>query len=163
MKTLLLLRHAKSSWKETELADHDRPLNQRGRRTAPRIGEFLQAEDLVPDLILCSTAVRAHTTALLVAEACAYGGEIKQLRSLYLAGLPAYVEAVRQVSDEHSCLLVVGHNPGVELLIKALTGETAAMPTAALACMELALKHWGDLNKNTECKLVNVWRPKEAA
>jgi phosphohistidine phosphatase len=161
MKTLLLLRHAKSSWKETELADHDRPLNQRGRRTAPRIGEFLQAEDLVPDLILCSSAVRAHTTALLVAEACSYGGEIKQLRALYLAGPQAYVEVVRQAADEHRCLLVVGHNPGVELLIKALTGETTAMPTAALACMELALEHWSDLNKNTECKLVNVWRPKE--
>ena len=84
MKTLLLLRHAKSSWKETESSDHDRPLNKRGRRTAPLIGEYLQAEGLLPDLILCSSAVRAHETALLVAEACSYRGEIKQIRELYL-------------------------------------------------------------------------------
>jgi phosphohistidine phosphatase SixA len=70
---------------------------------------------------------------------------------------------VRQVADEHRRLLVVGHNPGLEMLIKALTGEATVMPTAALAHMELALQHWRDLNKNTECKLVNVWRPKEEA
>ena len=163
MKTLLLLRHAKSSWKETELADHDRPLNKRGRRTAPLIGELLQAEDLIPDLILCSSAVRTHDTALLVAEACSYRGEIKQIHELYLAGPQAYVEVLRQVADEHERLLVVGHNPGVEMLIKALTGEATAMPTAALATMELALEHWKDLHKNTECKLVNVWRPKDVA
>ena len=75
MKTLLLLRHAKSSWKHPELADHDRPLNKRGKRTAPRVSALLQDEDLIPDLILCSSAVRAHTTALLVAKACAYAGE----------------------------------------------------------------------------------------
>jgi phosphohistidine phosphatase len=163
MKTLLLLRHAKSSWKETEVADHDRPLNKRGRRTAPLIGEYLQAEGLLPDLILCSSAVRAHETALLVAEACSYRGEIRQNRALYLAEPQAYVEALRQVADEHERLLVVGHNPGVEMLVKALTGEETAMPTAALAAMELALEHWRDLDKNTECKLVHVWRPKDEA
>lgn len=163
MKTLLLLRHAKSSWKETELADHDRPLNKRGRRTAPLVGELLQTEDLIPDLILCSSAVRTHDTALLVAEACSYTGEIKQIRELYLAEPQAYVDALRQVADEHERLLVVGHNPGVEMLIKALTGEATAMPTAALATMELALEHWRDLNKNTGCKLVHVWRPKDEA
>jgi phosphohistidine phosphatase len=161
MKTLLLLRHAKSSWKQPELADHDRPLNKRGKRTAPRMGELLKDEDLIPDLIVCSSAVRAHHTALLVAKACGYVGKIKKTRELYLAEPQAYVEALRQVAEKHARVLVVGHNPGLEMLNEALTGEAMAMPTAALAYVELPLKRWSDLDLITECKLVNVWRPKD--
>jgi phosphohistidine phosphatase len=161
MKTLLLLRHAKSSWKHPELADHDRPLNQRGKRTAPLMGELLQDEDLIPDLILCSSAVRAHTTALLVAKSCAYAGEIKRIRKLYLAEPKTYVDVLRQVAEVHVRVLVVGHNPGLEVLIKALTGEAMAMPTAALAQVELSLQRWSDLGTNTDCKLVNLWWPKD--
>ena len=161
MKTLLLLRHAKSSWKHPELADHDRPLNKRGKRTAPLMGALFLDEDLIPDLILCSSAVRAHTTALLVAKACAYAGEIKQTRKLYLAEPQTYVEVLRQVAEKHARVLVVGHNPGLEALIEALTGGAMAMPTAALAQVELSLKRWSDLDTDTDCKLVNVWRPKD--
>ena len=161
MKTLLLLRHAKSSWKHPELADHDRPLNKRGKRTAPHMGALLQDEGLIPDLILCSSAVRAHTTALLVAKACAYAGEIKQTRQLYLAEPQDYVEILCQVAEKHTRVLVVGHNPGLEALIEALSGEVMAMPTAALAQVELSLKRWSDLDTDTDCKLVNVWRPNE--
>jgi len=75
MKTLLLLRNAKSSWKHPELADHDRPFNKHSKGTAPRVRALLQDEDLIPDLILCSSAVRAHTTALLVAKACRMRGK----------------------------------------------------------------------------------------
>jgi phosphohistidine phosphatase len=161
MKTLLLLRHAKSSWKHPELADHDRPLNKRGKRTAPVIGALLQEEDLVPDLMICSSAVRAHTTALLVAKACTYKGEIEKTRKLYLADPQAYVDVLRQVPEKHGRVLLVGHNPGLEELIERLTGEAMAMPTAALACVELSLSRWRDFDLKTECKLVNVWRPKE--
>ena len=161
MKTLLLLRHAKSSWKHPELADHDRPLNRRGKQTALVIGALLQEEDLIPDLILSSSAVRAHTTALIIAKACAYQGEIQKTRELYLADPEAYVEVLRQVAEKHGRVLVVGHNPGLEALIETLTGEGIVMPTAALACVELSLKHWRDLDMETESKLVNVWRPKE--
>ena len=76
MKTLLLLRHAKSSWSDPTLPDHDRPLNKRGIHDAPRMGKLLRHEHLMPDLILSSTAVRAKKTAELVAKACKYKGEI---------------------------------------------------------------------------------------
>lgn len=161
MKTLLLLRHAKSSWKHPELADHDRPLNKRGKRTAPLIGALLQDEDLIPDLILSSSAVRAHTTALIVAQACTYEGEIKRTRKLYLAEPQDYIEVLRQVDEKHARVLVVGHNPGLESLIESLTGEAMAMPTAALAQVELSLKRWSDLDTDTDYKLVNMWRPKD--
>jgi len=161
MKTLLLLRHAKSSWKHPELADHDRPLNKRGKRTAPQVSTLLQEEDLIPNLIICSSAMRAHTTALLVAKACAYAGEIKRIRKLYLAETQTSIEVLRQVGEKHARVLVVGHNPGLEALIEALTGEAMAMPTAALAKVELALKRWSVLDTDTDCKLVNVWLPKD--
>ena len=159
MKTLLLLRHAKSSWKHPELSDHDRPLNKRGRQTAPLMGALLQDEDLIPELILCSSAVRARSTALLVAKACAYEGEIKPTRRLYLAEPPDYLEVVRKVAEKHARLLLVGHNPGLEALIEAITGEAMAMPTAALVQVELPLERWSDLDSDTDGRLVNMWRP----
>jgi phosphohistidine phosphatase len=160
MKTLLLLRHAKSSWKQAEMADHDRPLNKRGKRTAPLMGALLRDEGLIPDIILSSSAVRTHKTALLVAEACTYTGEIKQTRQLYLADPQDYVDILRHVADKHTRVLVVGHNPGLEMLIEALTGEATSMPTAALVYIELSLRRWRDLDLNTESKLVHVWLPK---
>ena len=77
MKLLLILRHAKSSWKDPDLDDHDRPLNKRGRRDAPRMGRLLRKEDLLPDLILSSTAVRARMTAEMVADASRYRGPLE--------------------------------------------------------------------------------------
>lgn len=161
MKALLLLRHAKSSWKQPELADHDRPLNKRGKETAPRVGVLLQEENLVPDLIICSSAKRTHDTALLVAEACSYKGKIMKTRRLYLAEPLDYVDVLHQVADKDARVLIVGHNPGLESLIEALKGGSIAMPTAALAYLKLSLKHWKDLELNTKCEFVNVWRPKE--
>src|SRR3990172_12140295 len=85
MKTLMLLRHAKSSWKDAEVPDHDRPLNKRGKKTAPQMGRLLSTEGLVPDLILSSTAVRARETAKAVAKDSSYKGPTELLDSLYLA------------------------------------------------------------------------------
>src|SRR2546428_2406284 len=83
MKSLLILRHAKSSWKHPELTDHDRPLNKRGKRDAPRIEEILRGEHLIPEAIISSTAARAHATAEAVAKASGYKGEVTLNRSLY--------------------------------------------------------------------------------
>jgi len=161
MKTLLILRHAKSSWKRRDRPDHDRPLNKRGQRDAPRVGRRLRDEDLTPDLILASTAKRAHDTAEAVAEASGYEGEIEFHSELYLADPEAYLRALRNVSDDYRCVMVIGHNPGLEELVETLTGEAEAMPTAALAQVELPLERWRDVNDETEGRLVNVWRPKE--
>ena len=83
MKTLLIMRHAKSSWKEQDLPDHDRPLNKRGEKDAPRMGKLLKDEDLIPDLIMSSSAVRAKKTAELVVKTCKYKGKIVLNHSLY--------------------------------------------------------------------------------
>ena len=85
MKTLLVLRHAKSSWDDTALDDHERPLNERGRRDGPRMGELVREHRLTPDIIISSDAVRARRTAEAVAKATRYAGEVRLDRLLYLA------------------------------------------------------------------------------
>ena len=161
MKTLLILRHAKSSWKNAGLADHDRPLNKRGQRDAPRMGQLLRGEGLIPDLILSSTARRALDTAEAAAETSGFEGDIESRPDFYMAGPEAYLRALRGLSDDYGCVLVIGHNPGLEELLETLTGEAETMPSAALAQVELPIRRWRDLGNGTEGKLVNVWRPKE--
>lgn len=161
MKTLLVLRHAKSSWSETELADHDRPLNKRGKRDAPRMGELMRVEGLLPELILTSSARRAHRTAELVAEASGYDGEIQVSRDLYAAGPEEFIEALISLTTGYETVLVVGHNPGLEELLEMLTDESPAMPTAALAQVELEIEDWTGLEEEVTGRLVNLWLPRE--
>ena len=161
MQTLLILRHGKSSWKHPGLADHDRPLNKRGLRDAPRMGRLLRDEDLVPDRIVSSTAVRARTTAELVADELGYHGTVECSRDLYLASVPDIIRVLGNVGGDASRLLVVGHNPGHEELVAALTGGVAALPTAALAQVDLDVDVWSELTTSTRGRLVNLWRPRE--
>ena len=98
MKSVLLLRHAKSSSKHPDLADHDRPLNKRGKRDAPLIGRLLKKEDLVPEIIISSTATRARSTAEAVSKASGYRGEIVLNKSLYAAGPDAYLNVMHHLS-----------------------------------------------------------------
>ncbi|MCP3905940.1 MAG: histidine phosphatase family protein [Planctomycetes bacterium] len=161
MKTLLILRHAKSSWKDPSLDDHERPLNKRGKRDAPRMGRLLEDQDLVPDLVLCSTARRARATAGLLLEACGYDGELVHDAHLYHADPMTVVTSLREVPDGADRVLLIGHNPGHESLLVALTGHWEIMPTAALAHVELPIERWSDLDDETDGQLVDVWRPKE--
>jgi phosphohistidine phosphatase len=163
MKTLLILRHAKSSWKEQDLTDHDRPLNKRGNNDALRIGKLVKDEDLIPDLIISSTAVRDKKTAELVAKACKYKGKIVLNHSLYGAEPAAYLKILEGLPDKHMVVLVVGHNPSVEDTVELLTGSPdVIMPTCALAQISLPIQNWAELKKQKiKGKLLKVWRPKE--
>src|SRR5919106_6755436 len=163
MKTLLILRHAKSSWKEQDLPDHDRPLNKRGKNDAPGIGKLLKDKDLIPDLIMSSTAVRAKKTAELVAKACKYKGKIVLNQSLYGADPADYLKIMEGLSDKHITVLVVGHSPSVEETVELLTGSTEViMPTCALAQVSLPIQKWAELKEQKiKGKLLKVWRPKE--
>lgn len=161
MKTLLILRHAKSSWKHNQLSDHDRPLNPRGQRDAPKIGKWLRNEGLIPDAILSSSAERAHQTAETVSEECGCQGELQLSRDLYEGGPEAYLEAIRNLPSLVECALVVGHNPDLEELVEMLTGESVRLPTAALAQLQLDIEGWQDLNEEEQGKLVNLWTPRK--
>ncbi len=161
MKTLLILRHAKSSWKQTGISDHDRPLNNRGKMSAPRMGQLIYEEDIVPEIILSSTARRARDTADLVAEASGFQGEVIYLEDFYHAWPSDYIDAVRNLSDDLNSAMVVGHNPGMELLLEQVTGEAERFPTAALAVISLPIVYWSQLNDETEGEIIRFWIPRE--
>jgi phosphohistidine phosphatase len=164
MKTLLILRHAKSSWKFPELTDHDRPLNRRGKRDAPRMGRTLQERELVPDLVISSTATRALDTASAVAKHSGYKGKMLKFQSLYAAEPAAYLAVLREVDDNYQRILIVGHNPGVEELIEMLTGEIHIIPTCTLAQIEFDIEKWSTvLRRHTDRgRLVEIFKPDES-
>jgi phosphohistidine phosphatase len=161
MKTLLILRHAKSSRDDASMPDHDRPLNKRGQHAAPRIGELLKEEQLLPDEILGSTAVRVRETVELVVQNSGYRGKIAFRPELYLAGSEAYLQALRALPDDCQRAMVVGHNPGLEDLLGVLTGAREHLTTAALAQVELDVSRWRDLDARRDGRLIQLWRPKE--
>lgn len=161
-KELLIMRHAKSSWGNETLSDHDRPLNKRGLRDAPRMAQLLVEWELVPEIMLCSTAKRARMTAQLLVEI--FGNVSVQLDTfdqLYLAQPEAYLELLQQLPDSCGRVMVIGHNPGLEELVAELTGEDEFMATAAIAHVDLGQDTWAPLPKPGSCKLIAVHRPKE--
>ena len=160
MKTLLILRHAKSSWNYPELSDYDRPLNRRGKRDAPRMGAHLREHGLIPDRILTSSAKRARKTANKVAKACGYTGKVKKLDAFYDTVAGVIYETLQTLPDKYQRVMVVGHNPTMEQLVGSLTGQFRQMPTAALAHIELPIQRWEALNLHTAGTLINLWTPK---
>jgi phosphohistidine phosphatase len=163
MKYLLLLRHAKSDWGEPNLPDHDRPLNKRGRRDAPRVGNLLVSETIMPDLIITSSARRARETTAAVVEASQYTGRVEQTGRLYGAHSQDYIAVLRAAPDACARILLVSHNPGIETLASDLTKKSIEMPTASLVHIALPIEHWRDLNETGRGELLMVWRPKDGA
>lgn len=161
MKDLLLLRHAKSSWDDSKLSDFERPLNTRGKKDAPRIGKLILEEKLTPHCIISSSAVRAQSTADIVAKKCQYKGKILFRRSLYPTSPQEYFNALQSLKDDYTPVLVVGHNPAIIELIELLTGRVESIPTCALAHIKLPVKKWKELHLGTKYELVKIWRPKE--
>jgi phosphohistidine phosphatase len=159
LKALLVMRHAKSSWKDSTLADHDRPLKKRGRKAAPRMGRLLADAGLVPQLLLSSTALRALLTARAVAEACGYAGPLHSLRELYLGGPESYVAALGKLGGDAERALVLGHNPDLEALVHGLSGRRIELPTAALALIHLPIERWTGLALDGRGTLVERWTP----
>ena len=160
MKTLLVLRHAKSSWNDSARDDHERPLSKRGRRDGPRMGKLLREYGLRPDIVISSDAVRARRTAEAVAEAARYAGEILLDHYLYMAGPADILSRLRTVRENAETVMIVGHNPGLEELVEHLTGQRQDLPTSALAQIVLPIDQWRDLKLTTRGTLMGHWRPK---
>ncbi len=161
MKTLLLLRHAKSSWKDQGLDDHDRPLNKRGKREAPRMGQLLKDEGLLPQFIVSSSAKRAWRTAECVAIHSGYRGESRVTSELYAAPAERIREVIQTTPDNVERLLLVAHNPGLEELLEPLVGVYTPLSSAALALVELEIDSWRALSDDVQGKLIKVWQPRE--
>ena len=154
MKTVLLLRHAKSSHDEPDMADFNRTLAPRGRKDAPRLGVWIRKQEAHPDLILCSASRRTRETYERLAPEI--GGDVPVLfeRGLYLAGATTLLGRLRRLSDEIGSVLVIGHNPGLESLAASLVDEEssaevqrmrAKFPTSGLARLDFQQLHWKDI------------------
>ena len=168
MKQLFLLRHAKSSWDDSELADHDRPLAPRGRRAVKLIAEHLRREGVTPALVLCSSALRTRETLEGIAPALGESISVQIEDELYAAPERRLLERLRAVEDGVASLLLIGHNPGVEQLALSLAGGGQKLavlsrkyPTGALATLEFSGR-WGDLRPG-RAELTDFVTPKQLA
>jgi phosphohistidine phosphatase len=159
MKTLLLLRHAKSSWDDPSLRDYERPLADRGRRDAPRMGEALKARGPLPDFIICSPATRARETLAAFQDAAQIEVRPSFDETIYGATSAELISVVRKFPDSSECALMVGHNPGFEELVARLSLAEGHMPTAALACITFDVDRWEDL-EDGEGRLAWLLTPK---
>ncbi|MEO1199631.1 MAG: histidine phosphatase family protein [Pseudomonadota bacterium] len=154
MLRLLLLRHAKSAWDDPTLADHDRPLADRGRKAARVMAGFLAEHELVPGRILCSTAQRTRETLSHVVPMLSGETEIRLTRKLYEADGGDYMTAIREGGAAAPMLMLIGHNPTMEDTAQLLAGagERSALvkmrekfPTCALAVIDFDIASWRDI------------------
>ena len=148
MKTLFLIRHAKSSWGDAALPDKDRPLNDRGRRDAPKMGERLAKRDVKPDLILSSPAVRALKTAEIIAKKLDYRRrDIVVDDRLYAVGADDLLDVIHKLGDKLERVMLFGHNPELTELAHRLSSKIAHMPTCAVAEFSFDAKSWSSIGK----------------
>lgn len=154
MKTLCLMRHAKSGWDDPSLPDHDRPLNERGVEAARLVGRHLKDRGIRPELALCSTAKRTADTLALMLDELGHGVRVEHDRGLYLAGAPALLEALREAPDSVGTLLLVGHNPDMHHLSQHLAGfgdpktlraVAEKFPTAGCAILTFETGRWREV------------------
>lgn len=162
MKILTIVRHAKSSWKDSSLPDNKRPLNRRGERDAPEMGRRIQEHGIRPSLIVSSPATRAWTTAKIVARAINYPREFLQKEErLYLASLDEILDVVVAQDNGFNNLMVVGHNPGMtdfaNFLIPGLTNN---LPTAGVVSVQIDQDDWSLYERPTAELLVHDWPKK---
>lgn len=169
MKKLCVLRHAKSSWEEQDLGDFNRPLNDRGRKDAHRIGREMKRRGMQFDLVVASTAARVRETIDGIEEKFKIGAPIRFEPQLYLADVDTLLSLVQGLPDEANAALLVGHNPGVWQLLLALTGEDprglrarieSKYPTGALAVAEISVERWGAAGPRTGM-LVDLVLPRD--
>jgi phosphohistidine phosphatase len=152
MKRLFLLRHAKSSWDDPHLADHDRPLARRGRNAAKQIASYMKDKSFEPSIVLCSSALRARQTWEIVAPAFPRRTVIEIDPSLYQAGNEELISQLRHIPRGASSVLLIGHNPALQELVLRLASENEQLqlvrekfPTAALAVLEAPINDWEEL------------------
>ncbi len=160
MKTLFVLRHAKSSWENPDWSDFERPLNSHGLDAARFIGGLIYERNFNPQIIISSPAKRAKQTAVLVKELAEISRPITFEERIYEASPLTLFNLIREFDEKYASVLIVGHNPGFENLVRQLTGETVSMPTAGLAKINLNIENWHSLETVLN-ELEFLIRPKE--
>jgi phosphohistidine phosphatase len=147
VKHLILLRHAKSSWNDNRIDDHERPLDERGKKDAPAMARWLREQQLTPDHVYCSTAKRTQATIDLMSEEWNPVPIVEFVSELYLARAGVYLSMASRFSNQVKCGMLVGHNPGIEIFVGQIAEEIDHMPTCAMAVLHVNIPSWGDLTK----------------
>ena len=151
MKALLLVRHAKSSWKNAESTDRNRPLNDRGKRDAPYMGKLLSERGVKPDVLISSPADRALTTARFMAREMKYrAADIVISESLYMGTLEDMLDLVQRSDGAHRTVMVVSHNPAITLFSNFLSGDNIEkIPTCGIVFLEFDTNDWKDIDRGS--------------
>lgn len=161
LRRVVVMRHAKSSWKSGSQSDHERPLNARGRSDAPRVGAYLAEAGWSPDLVLSSDSTRTRETWALASDAFA-GPDVEFTRDLYLAGPREVGALLLDVAPEVETLLLLGHNEGWEDVVTWLSGQDVRLTTANAALLSCQAATWAEaIQRAPEWTLHEVVRPKE--
>jgi phosphohistidine phosphatase len=160
MKTLILMRHAKSSWKDHNLDDSERPLKKRGKKDAEYIGKRLVDKELIPQKIFSSPAKRARRTAEIILGETKVDVPLELVDQFYMAEVPIFYDFIKSLPDDLERVMIIGHNPGLESLVQVLSGQIESMSTAALANISLPIKSWKELDTETKGELIDLFKPK---
>jgi phosphohistidine phosphatase len=160
MKTLYLARHAKSYWKDQSIPDFDRPLNSRGKRDAPFIGEVLKDKGVKPDLIICSPAKRTKKTAIEIAEKLRYPEKkILYDDELYEASSNILIRVIKKINEKYDSVMIFAHNPGLTMLNNHISNNYLEnIPTCGIVALQLD-KKWIEIDKNS-CQFLFFEYPK---
>ncbi len=160
MKKLFLIRHAKSDWSNPTLDDFDRPLNERGKRDAPFIGDLLREKGIFPNVIISSPAYRARETARIIASEVLYHNEIMFNEQIYEADLRTILEVVSFIDDEYDTAFIIGHNPSLNILAFYLVDFNDNLPTSGVIEIEFDCDSWRETSKKNS-KLISFEYPKK--
>jgi phosphohistidine phosphatase len=149
-KELFVVRHAKSSWDDPTISDHDRPLNERGLRNAPDMGSRLSDREVSPDALISSTALRARTTARIIADSLGWPEERVVLdRALYHASATELQEYIGGLDDSHFSVMLFGHNPGMTSLVSHLFGlPIDNLPTCGVVHLQFSTESWAEASRS---------------
>ena len=161
-KTLFLVRHAKSSWKDADIDDIDRPLNKRGLRDAPKMGMHLAGFETKPDVIISSPAVRAITTDKLIWNELGYeSSNNKTEKRFYTFDSQSLLKAIQKINNKFQVVMVVGHNPAITVLVNQLTNSNINnVPTCGVAILGFPINGWKEI-KNEKGELIEYFYPKK--
>jgi len=160
MKTLYLIRHAKSDWSNPFLSDFNRPLNKRGEKNAPFMGKILASKKIMPDLIISSPANRAKTTAKKIAKNISYIQDIVYEETIYEANSVDIENLIKKLDNKYNKIFLVGHNPAFNIFTSSFVDFYENIPTCGIVELEFNIDNWNDINSKY-AKLISFEYPKK--
>lgn len=161
MKKLFLIRHAKSSWDDPTISDHERPLNERGIRNANFMSNLLKEKNIIPDLIISSTAKRAHQTANIFSENLNYTKKIKFDSRIYEATTQNLLEVISEIENKYNYVFLFGHNPGLTNFANFISTQSIFnLPTCAIVGFDLPIERWKNISRHSAKLIFNEFPKK---